>query len=138
MKKKNGFIAISLIYSFFLCFILLMMGLLANYAQSKLLLDKINEPLVFETETNPYDVISNFINDHCNNNSQCLEESFDYDEDTNTYTINSISVYLKYNNSTYTIVSYSDNNITLSSGVTLSNVKIKSGKGTDSNPFILS
>lgn len=46
--KKNGFIAISLIYSFFLCFIILMMGLLVNYTHSRLILDKINEPLEYE------------------------------------------------------------------------------------------
>ena len=47
MKKKNGFIAISLIYSFFLCFIMIMMGLLANYTHSKLILSKINKPLTY-------------------------------------------------------------------------------------------
>ena len=47
MKKKNGFIAISLIYSFFLCFIMIMMGLLANYTHSKLILSKINKPLMY-------------------------------------------------------------------------------------------
>lgn len=47
MKKKNGFIAISLIYSFFLCFIIIMMGLLANYTHSKLILNKINKPLEY-------------------------------------------------------------------------------------------
>lgn len=51
MKKKNGFIAISLIYSFFLCFIMIMMGLLANYTHSKLILDKINTPLEFKKQT---------------------------------------------------------------------------------------
>ncbi len=47
MKRKNGFIAISLLYSFFLCFIALMMGLLANYSHSYLILSKLNEPLTY-------------------------------------------------------------------------------------------
>ena len=50
MPKKNGFIAISIIYSFFLCFIMLMMGMLANYTHSKLILRKTNEPLIFEQD----------------------------------------------------------------------------------------
>lgn len=45
MKKKNGFIAISILYSFFLCFVMLMAGLLANYVSTKFLLDKLNVPL---------------------------------------------------------------------------------------------
>lgn len=48
MKKKNGFIAISIIYSFFLCFVMLMTGLLANYASAKIILNRANEPLTFE------------------------------------------------------------------------------------------
>ena len=51
MPKKNGFIAISIIYSFFLCFIMLMMGMLANYTHSKLILRKTNEPLIFEQDS---------------------------------------------------------------------------------------
>ncbi len=45
MEKKNGFIAISILYSFFLCFVMLMAGLLANYVSTKFLLDKLNVPL---------------------------------------------------------------------------------------------
>ena len=50
MKKKNGFIAISVIYSFFLCFVMLMMGMLGNYLNSRLMLSKINEPPIFEQD----------------------------------------------------------------------------------------
>ena len=58
MKKKNGFIAISIIYSFFLCFTMLMGGMLANYAHTKLIVNKINAPLtlnkeVIKPETDP-------------------------------------------------------------------------------------
>lgn len=49
-KKKNGFIAISILYSFFLCFIALMMGLLASYANSALILRKINAPIVYDNK----------------------------------------------------------------------------------------
>lgn len=51
MKKKNGFIAISIIYSFFLCFVMLMVGLLANYVSEKLLLDKLNTPLTIKMKS---------------------------------------------------------------------------------------
>ncbi len=54
MPKKNGFIAISVIYSFFLCFVMLMMGLLANYANAKLLLRKTNEPLIYNQDNTLY------------------------------------------------------------------------------------
>ena len=50
MKKKNGFIAISIIYSFFLCFTMLMGGMLANYAHTKLIVNKINAPLTLNKE----------------------------------------------------------------------------------------
>lgn len=50
MEKKKGFIAISLIYSFFLCFLMLMAGMLANYAHTKLIVNKINEPLTLTKE----------------------------------------------------------------------------------------
>ncbi len=51
MKKKNGFIAISIIYSFFLCFVMLMMGMLANYSHSKMILNKTNAPLTFNQDS---------------------------------------------------------------------------------------
>ena len=47
MKEKKGFIAISLLYSFFLCFIALMMGLLANYTHSHLIIKKLSEPQTY-------------------------------------------------------------------------------------------
>ena len=58
MKKKNGFIAISIIYSFFLCFTMLMAGMLANYASAKIILNKASEPLIYEAkEEEPEPVI---------------------------------------------------------------------------------
>lgn len=41
MKKKNGFIATSLIYSFFLVFITLFLTIIADYLQNKVLLNTI-------------------------------------------------------------------------------------------------
>ncbi len=43
MKKKNGFIATSLIYSFFLVFITLFLGIIASYLQDKVLLNSIEK-----------------------------------------------------------------------------------------------
>ena len=43
MKKKNGFISTSIIYSFFLIFVTLFLGLILNYTHNKLLINRINE-----------------------------------------------------------------------------------------------
>lgn len=43
MKKKNGFIATSILYSFFLVFITLFVGLIGNYFQNKVLLTNLND-----------------------------------------------------------------------------------------------
>lgn len=43
MKKKNGFIATSLIYSFFLIFITLFLTIIADYLQQKVLLSTIEQ-----------------------------------------------------------------------------------------------
>jgi len=43
MKKKNGFISTSVIYSFFLIFVTLFLALILNYMHSRMLLSKINE-----------------------------------------------------------------------------------------------
>ncbi len=86
MKKKNGFIAISVIYSFFLCFVLLMMGLLANYSHARLILRKTNLPLVFEQDNRlltkikenlPGDAINDFTLPAGNNTSGLYETSVD-------------------------------------------------------------
>ena len=41
MKQKNGFIAISLIYSFFLVFLMTLTGILVNYAQNRILVNNV-------------------------------------------------------------------------------------------------
>ena len=43
MKKKNGFISTSIIYSFFLVFVTLFLALILNYMHNQLLLNKIND-----------------------------------------------------------------------------------------------
>ena len=43
MKKKNGFISTSIIYSFFLVFVTLFLALILNYMHNQILLSKINE-----------------------------------------------------------------------------------------------
>ena len=43
MKKKNGFISTSIIYSFFLVFVTLFLALILNYMHNQILLNKINE-----------------------------------------------------------------------------------------------
>lgn len=45
MKKKNGFIATSLIYSFFLVFITLFLTIIADYLQNKVLLNTIESDI---------------------------------------------------------------------------------------------
>ena len=49
--KKNGFLATSVLYSFFLSFCILMAGLLANYTHQTLIFDKSSKPLTYEEET---------------------------------------------------------------------------------------
>ena len=63
MKKKNGFIAISLIYSFFLCFIMIMMYLLANYTHSRLILNQVNKPLVLRANSTLSSIIKSSSSD---------------------------------------------------------------------------
>ena len=48
--KKNGFLAISVLYSFFLCFCILMVGLLANYTHQALIFEKSSSPLTYEKQ----------------------------------------------------------------------------------------
>lgn len=43
MKKKNGFISTSIIYSFFLIFVTLFLGLILNYTHNRLLINRLNE-----------------------------------------------------------------------------------------------
>lgn len=45
MKRKNGFIATSLIYSFFLVFITLFLTIIADYLQNKVLLNTIENDI---------------------------------------------------------------------------------------------
>lgn len=57
MKKKNGgFIATSLIYSFFLVFIAIMAALLNNYIANKRILDRFNEDAEKELNMDTYNV----------------------------------------------------------------------------------
>jgi len=49
--KKNGFIAMSLIYSFLILFIAIMIAILVNYAHSRIVLRKINKTIINELET---------------------------------------------------------------------------------------
>ena len=48
--KKNGFLATSVLYSFFLCFCILMVGLLANYTHQALIFEKSSSPLTYEKQ----------------------------------------------------------------------------------------
>lgn len=49
--RKNGFIAMSLIYSFLILFIAIMVAILVNYAHSRIVLRKINKTIMTELET---------------------------------------------------------------------------------------
>ena len=46
MKKKNGFISTSIIYSFFLIFVTLFLGLILNYTHNRILLNRVNEAAI--------------------------------------------------------------------------------------------
>ncbi len=43
MKKKNGFIATSLIYSFFLVFLMILVGVMANYSNDRIQLNRLKQ-----------------------------------------------------------------------------------------------
>lgn len=49
--KKNGFIAMSLIYAFFILFVAIMLGILINYAHSRIVLRKLNKEIITDLET---------------------------------------------------------------------------------------
>lgn len=59
MKKKNGFIATSLIYSFFLIFITLFLTIIADFLQNKVLLNTIENDIKEEINNSKY--ITDFI-----------------------------------------------------------------------------
>ena len=59
MKKKNGFIATSLIYSFFLVFITLFLTIIADYLQNKVLLNTIESDIKEDINKTKY--ITDFI-----------------------------------------------------------------------------
>lgn len=65
MKEKNGFIATSLIYSFFLVFITLFLAIIADYLQDKVLLNTIESEIKtnINTTMSIYDFkVGDFIN----------------------------------------------------------------------------
>ncbi len=53
-KKKRGFVATSLIYSFFLVFLAVLAGLIRNYVANKLVLERFNENAASVLNTNKY------------------------------------------------------------------------------------
>ena len=54
MKKNDGFIATSLIYSFFLVFIAVIMALINNYIANKTILERYNETVMENLNTEKY------------------------------------------------------------------------------------
>lgn len=62
MKKKNGFIATSLIYTFFLVFAMLSILLLANYTHNRLLLRTFNTEIKGDLDTRGGSKLANFKN----------------------------------------------------------------------------
>lgn len=52
--KKRGFIATSLIYSFFLVFLAILAGLIRNYVANKVILDRFNEEAAYGLNNNTY------------------------------------------------------------------------------------
>ena len=57
-KKKRGFVATSLIYSFFLVFLAVLAGLIRNYVANKLVLERFNENAASVLNTNKYRITS--------------------------------------------------------------------------------
>ncbi len=46
MKKKNGFVSMSLVYAFFIVFVALMLSLLSNYASNRILANRVNQDII--------------------------------------------------------------------------------------------
>lgn len=61
MRDKKGFIAMSLIYTFFLLFITLMIALLINFSHTKGLTKKINAPIIEDLEKRNNPLLSSVI-----------------------------------------------------------------------------
>lgn len=49
--NKKGFIATTMLFSFFLIFVSLMLAMLANYAYNRTVINKINEAIIEELDT---------------------------------------------------------------------------------------
>lgn len=102
MKKKNGFIATSLIYSFFLVFITLFLTIIADYLQNKVLLNTIESDI--KEEINATKSIGDFkigdilVFESGNYGSlKCSNDNTNYSScsniDNTSYTITDIIVY---------------------------------------------
>lgn len=52
--KKRGFIATSLIYSFFIVFLAILAGLIRNYVANKVILDRFNEDAIYGLNNDTY------------------------------------------------------------------------------------
>ena len=51
---KKGFIAMSLVYTFFILFVTIMLAILVNYAHTRTLVVGLNNEIIFELETNTH------------------------------------------------------------------------------------
>lgn len=74
MKQKNGFMATSLLYAFFILFVALMMGIIANYAHNRILIKNANEEVAKKLGKKLEENFSYGPNDVSSNEAGSLEE----------------------------------------------------------------
>lgn len=77
--KKEGFIATSLIYSFFLVFLAIIAALLSNYIGNKTILDRYNDDAAESLNRNPFVVVFLTYNAEIRSNNGKLSEPLDRD-----------------------------------------------------------
>lgn len=75
--KKEGFIATSLIYSFFLVFLAIIAALLSNYIANKTILDRYNDDAAESLNRNPFVVVFLTYNAEIRSNNGKLSEPLD-------------------------------------------------------------
>ncbi len=51
---KKGFIAMSLVYTFFILFVAIMLAILVNYAHTRTLVVSLNNEIIVDLEANVY------------------------------------------------------------------------------------
>lgn len=85
MKKKNGFISISIIYTFFLVFLMTLIFIISRYTDARVLLK-----VVKNDAKESLDIAKNNYHNNCNDNSLSCIVAKTYNTDSNLYFHNSL------------------------------------------------